>query len=376
MIKMFYLVYGLTSGGIERISVDIYKYLDHSKIDDQLITKYDNKEFFDDELEAYGGHRIPIQKISSRNGHFDKLHYLRNLVVILKDNYDIAYFCLSKPRDVFKYPLLCKLLGVKNIAIHSHNSLEDNNWFLNKILNALGRYIIGYIAQLKIACSEEAAEWMFPQNIIRNKDYFLMKNGIDVENYKFNQDIRNKMRQKYHCENDFVIGHVGRFTRQKNHKFLIEIFEQIQQKRKNSTLILIGTGELENSIKRYVIEKHFESNVIFCGEQRNINEYMEMFDAFVFPSLYEGLPVVGIEAQVSGLKCFFSDSITKEVNVTGNITYMSLNDSPEKWSNSIINSSFQYKREDCSQAVRKCGFDIQSSVKALENLIIKQCDRG
>lgn len=366
MIKMFYLVYGLTSGGIERISVAIYKYLDHSKINTQMVTKYADKEFFDSELELYGGHRVPILEKKPNNKIVLKFFYLFNLYKLLKNKYDIAYFCLSKPRDVFKYPIICKFLGIKTIAIHSHNSMEDDNVKLKKILNKLGRRVIGKIAQIKIACSEEAAMWMFPEKHCKLKEYLLMKNGIEIEEYKFNVQTREKLRKQYEVESDFIIGHVGRFSKQKNHKFLIDIFEKIYETKRNSKLFLLGIGELEEEVQDYIKKKNLDSSVVLVGERNNVCEFMQMFDVFLFPSLYEGLPVVGVEAQAAGLRCFFSDTITKDVNITGNIFYMNLSESPKKWADFVIEKGKDYERKDYSELITEKGFDIQDSVKKLE----------
>lgn len=367
---MFYLVYGLTSGGIERISVDIYKYLDHDKIDEDLVTKFDTREFFDDELELYGGKRKPILK--REKNEKGKLKYLVNLINILKDNYDIAYFCLSKPRDVFKYPVLCKIMGIKKIIIHSHNSWEDKNTGIRKIMNFFGRYTIGKIANIKIACSTEAALWMFPKKLVKNQNYLLMKNGIDTSKYVYNIHIRKKMRKLYHCENKFVIGHVGRFTAQKNHKFILDIFSELIKINENSVLFLIGCGELEEEIKSYSKHKGIYEKIIFSGEKKDIYNYMQMFDAFLLPSLYEGLPVVGVEAQASGLKCFFSDVITKDINITQNITYIGLDKDAKVWADRIFHESINFNREDVSKKIIDAGFDIETSVQSLEKMILEQ----
>lgn len=377
MMKIFYLVYGLTSGGIERISVDIYKYIDKNKFDLEIITKYNDREFFDDELESYGGKRKPILCESARNGSRKKIRYLINFIKMIRQGYDIAYFCLSKPRDVFKYPLLCKIFGVKTIVIHSHNSMEDNNFGIKRLMNNCGRKLIGGLAQIKIACSGEAAKWMFPSQTVINTEYILMKNGVDVNKYRFNEKIREKLKKQYHLGDEFIIGHIGRFTTQKNHKFLVDIFEQIHKKKSNSKLFLIGTGDLFEEVREYVIKKDLLEDVIFCGEKDNVCEYMQIFDAFVFPSLYEGLPVVGIEAQAAGLKCFFSDVITREVNITGNVKYLQLSQDAQTWADTIINDSIAYTRRDYTDVIRSKGFDIQSFVKklekALEENVLEKC---
>lgn len=375
LIKMFYLVYGLSSGGIERISVGIFKYINHEKIDMKMITKYADREFFDEELEKYGGHRTPILTNVPKNKIINKILYTFNTIKAINKGYDVAYFCLSKPRDVFKYPLLCKIFGIKTLVVHSHNSMEDKDSPIIRLMNYLGRMYIGKIATIKIACSEKAAMWMFPSDVYKEKKYIQMNNGIDVKDYTYNEKIRREIRSRYNVESKFVVGHVGRFTKQKNHKFLIDIFEQICMKCKDSQLVLIGVGELENDIKEYVKLKKLNDKVLFMGQKNNVNEYMQMFDVFLFPSLYEGLPVVGIEAQATGLKCFFSDIITKEVNITGNVTYISLKENAKTWADMVIEKGINYERKDVSDKIKTAGFDIEASAKEWEKLIIKICQK-
>ena len=298
-VKVFYLVYGLTSGGIERYSVNLYKYIDKSNLQLDFIVKTNEKEFFDDIFEAAGGKKIAIA-----DGNKGKLFYLLNVCKIAKSGYDVAYFNLSSPSAVFKYPLICRLAGIKKIIIHSHNSHEDKINFLKGFVNWLGRRYINKICTVKFACSDRAAVWMFGKNNSHN--YVLINNGIEVDKYSYNETIRDKYRIELGCDkNTLVIGHVGRFVRQKNHAFLIEIFNELIKIRPNSRLLLIGTGPLKGKIEAIVKNKNIEMNVIFAGEKSNVNDYMQAMDMFILPSLYEGLPIAGIEAQASGLRCFF-----------------------------------------------------------------------
>lgn len=373
-MKVFFLVYDLASGGIERVAVNTFKYIDRSKFDVRLITKYDKREFFDDELESYGGKRVPILEGNVGSGLKRRINYVKGVLRVMRDGYEIGYFNLNAPKDVIKYPLIAKMLGMKYIVIHSHNSSEDAGSLPNRIANKLGRWMIDRIADKKITCSEKAAQWMFSAKTVEKGDFVQVNNGIDTDLFGYNAHTREALRKELDAEDSLILGHVGRFSLQKNHEFLIDIFEQVLKIRPNSTLILLGTGSRVDQIKNYVRQKGLEAAVRFEGARGNVNEYMQAFDAFVLPSLYEGLPVVGIEAQAAGLPCFFSDTITRSTDITGNVEYMSLQKAPEEWAKAIVETVAAYDRKDVSDLIEAQKFDVKSAVKTIENTMWSMCN--
>ena len=159
--------------------------------------------------------------------------------------------------------------------------------------------------------------------------------------------------------------------KQKNHDFLIEIFEEVHKKNQKSILMLIGGGELEKTIKEKIRSKNLENFVIFLNNVPNVNEYYQAMDVFVLPSLYEGLPVVGIEAQTSGLKCVFANTISSEVKITNNVTFLGLDDSTKKWAEEILKNKNYYKREDMTVQVTKSGYSIKEEAKKMQRLYEK-----
>lgn len=370
MVRVFYLVYGLTSGGIERYSVNIYKRIDKKKYNLDFIVKKNSHDFFDEEFYSAGGVKIPL---SAKGKHFkiiSKILYLFNLIrLIRKNRYDIAYFNLSTPSDVFKYPLVCRVFGINKIIIHSHNSYEDGNDKIKNLINKMGRSYINRITAARFACSDVAARWMFGEKVQENKEYKLITNGLETEKYDFNQKVREKMRNNLEIEKDeLVLGHVGRFVEQKNHVILLKIFKSVLKKRKNSKLVLIGVGPLMEQIKDLSKKMGIFNNIIFLGERSNVNEYLQAVDVFVLPSLYEGLPIAGVEAQASGLPCVFSNTISREVNITGNVKFLGLTEPLETWSTTIIEAGKQ-KRVSQSLKIEKAGFDITHSTKQVEKTI-------
>ena len=369
--KVFYLVYGLTSGGIEKYSVNLFKYINKKKHKVDFIVKMEQKEFFDDLFYALGGKKIALSHGCTGNSIQRIIIYLRNLYVTLKDGYNIAYFNLSSPSAVFKYPLISRILGIKKIIIHSHNSYEEKVGIIKKIINFFGRICINWIAYARFACSDKAAKWMFGNRILKLKKYSLIANGIEVDQYTFNPSSRANLRKILGIhDNQFVIGHVGRFVEQKNHEFIIDIFYELLTIQKNALLLLIGIGPLKNSIEEKVLKLGIKQNVIFLGERADVNDYMQVMDIFLLPSFYEGLPVVGIEAQAAGLKCFFSNTITKEADVTGNVEFIGINEDAITWAKKI-KSKFMYERKSQKKSIEQAGFDIQSTAHLVESVFEK-----
>lgn len=373
MIQVFYLVYGLTSGGIEKYSVMLNKYIQKDIFKFDFIVKYNKKDFFDNDLYLNKGYKIPIVECAD-NSIKGRIIYLKRLISIIKKGYDIAYFNLNSPSAVFKYPLVCKLFGINNIIIHSHSSYIDEVSIITKIINFFGRKLINKIASCRFACSDKAAEWMFGKKVAENKLYEQIQNGIEAEKYIFNKEIRNKKRKQLGLSNDdFVIGHVGRFTPAKNHDFIIDIFIEVLKIKKNSKLLLIGIGNLQEKIITKAKENGIFDKIMFLGERIDVNEIMQVMDVFLLPSYYEGLPIAGIEAQASGLKCIFSTNISKEVEITKNAEFISLQKDANFWSQEIL-KYINYNRSNQEKNIKNAGFDICDTVKYIEKLLLNMVE--
>jgi len=198
----------------------------------------------------------------------------------------------------------CKRYKIPVIS-HSHNG---NGY--NPAINSIFRPIVNRVSYKRLACSKSAAEWLFGKK--RVNDTQIIINGIDTERFTYNAEARDRVRKQYGiAENQFVIGHIGRFSEQKNHAFILDIFSEVLKQKPKTLLLLVGVGELMDQIKSIVQERGIEKSVLFAGKQSRTEDYYSSFDCFLMPSLYEGLPVVGVEAQCEGLDCFFSNQIDK-----------------------------------------------------------------
>jgi len=263
--------------------------------------------------------------------------------------------------NFFFYPM-AKLYGVKNIIQHSHNPTYSDK-FLNNLINTFLFFFAKSFITKKIACSNLAGKFLFKEN------YTVINNGIDTEKFKFNQIVRDKKRKELNIEDKFVIGHIGRFVKQKNHKFLIEVFNEIFKRNKNSILLLIGDGPLKKEIEQKVNELNLSNNVIFAGIKNNVSDYYQVMDSFVFPSIFEGLGIVSIEAECSGLPCFISNVIPDDVIIC-NTTKISLSSSAKEWADIILEKTRTFERTNCSEFIKQAGYNIKETTKKIQEIYI------
>lgn len=263
--------------------------------------------------------------------------------------------------NLFFFPL-AKMFGTKNIIQHSHLTKWSENK-LSGLRNYLMLHAVWSLITHKMACSQSAGNAYFGKNFI------VANNGIDVKKFRYNPEIRIEKRKELGLENNFVIGHVGRFSIQKNHKFLIDIFEQILKKEPAAKLVVVGDGPLEEYIKSLVKSKNLQNNVLFLGVCKDVAELYQAFDCFVFPSLYEGLGIVAIEAQAAGLPCVLADTLPHEAFICnykklplGNVTL---------WAREILKFIDNYKRKDANPYIIEAGFSSQDVALKIQNFYIK-----
>ena len=267
--------------------------------------------------------------------------------------------------------LAARLGGAKHLVYRSNNSATGGGK-VNQILHVIFKWLAITIPTLKIAPSTEAAEFMFGKNCVKRKQAIIIKNAIAVEDFVFDYKRRNMIRKELNiADEEFVIGHVGRFANQKNHKFLIDIFSEIVKKRENSTLILVGKGELQEDIKRKIESLGLTNKVIFTGVRSDVPDIMMAMDVFILPSFFEGLPNTVVEAQATGLRCLVSDSVTKEVGFTDLVEFLSLELEAGDWANNALQYQTGYERRNMKKEFIKNGYDISSTAKLFEKYLFQ-----
>lgn len=350
-------------GGVEAVVMNYYRHLDRNKIQFDFICDSDSTNIPYEEIEALGGKVIiipPYQKINK---------YIKELTKVLKENkYKIVHSHLN---TLSVFPLYCAKKAKVPVRIaHSHSTTNKKEWKKNIMKQALKPFSKVFATDY-FCCSELAGRWLFGNRTYNKGKVYLLNNAIDLDKYKFDEKIRNKKRKELGISDDtFVIGHIGRFVAQKNHTFLIDIFNEVYKQNKNTLLLLAGQGPLELEIKNKVNNLGLTNNVIFLGQRSDANELYQAFDTFLLPSLYEGLPVVGVEAQASGLLCVLSDAMTKETKVLESTLFISLNDNQKKWAQEILNNIKVYKRGNTSIEITLNGFSIKEATNKLEKKYI------
>lgn len=353
-------------GGLTGYICQNYKFIDKRKIQFDFIT-YDNVLEFEDELKKQGANFYHIV----RPIHFFK--YIKQMSAIQnKMQYGTIHFNLSYANILLI--LIARIVGIKNIIIHAHSTQIDDKRFLIRLvkenIHKFGKLLIPRIAKTFLACSFPAAQWMFKKSVIDKKKYTIAHNAVEIEKYVFSESKRRKKRFELGLGEDcFCIGHVGRFTYQKNHEFLVDIFIEILKIKKNSKLILIGDGENLCDIQKMAKRKNVTENILFLGLCYDVPDLMQAMDCFVLPSRFEGLGIVGIEAQAAGLPSFFSDVVPKELGITNLANFISLNESAKYWSKNILQNC-NVKRLDMSKKIAEAGYDIKTEIKKLEKIYL------
>lgn len=356
--RILCIVGNMNAGGAETFLMKMFRKLDKRKYQMDFCVSANNKGFYDDEIEKLGGKIIHITKKTKNplKNFFD----IKNAVK--KGNYQsvmrISQHSMSA-LDLFA----AKMGGAKKLIFRSSNSNSCGS-FLNRIMHLIFKPLAIIIPNVKIAPSDKAAIHMFGEKQYKNGKVVILNNGLSIDEYKYNGEIRNRKRKELNIDDDeLIIGHVGRMTQQKNHLFLIDVFEKYLKINDKCKLLLIGDGELKEKIIDNINKKGIQNKVILLGIRKDTNDLYQAMDCFVFPSLYEGMPNTVIEAQTSGLYCIVSNTITKEVDLTGNVKFINLNDD-NIWVQSIMKSQ---KRNSSYLKVKQNGYDIEDVV----NIFIK-----
>jgi len=354
-------------GGVQSMIMNYYRNIDRSKVQFDFVVQDQELGYFDVEIESLGG---KIFRIPSLNQIFQ---YYKTLDAILQENkYDIIHVHQNFANV---HALIVAFNNkIKNRISHSHNAFPEKRLF-RKVLKLGIRILINNLATEKFACSIKAGIWLYGENAYNSGQVKIINNAIDVEKFIYSHRMRTEKRKSLEVANKIVIGHVGHFNYQKNHDFLIDIFSNIIKKNSNAHLILVGKGENLDEVISKVKELQLVDNVTFFSDRTDVNELFQAFDFFVFPSFFEGLGIVLIEAQISGLKCFISDTITDEIDITENIERLSLSKSAEHWANTILKYiSSRNDRKDLSNKINSAGYNILLESKKLEQIYLKMME--
>ena len=359
-IRILHIVTYMGRGGLETMIMNYYRNIDRSKVQFDFLVHREEKADYDDEIESLGGRIYRIPKLNPFS-----ISYLKSLDSFFREHneYRIVHChqdCLSS--IPLKY---AKKHGVPFTIAHAHSSSQDKN--LKYLIKMIYKKQITKYVDYLFACGNEAGKWMF-----NTDDFKILNNAIDTNLYTYNEERAKQIREELGIRDKFVVGHVGRFNIPKNHKFIIDIFKEIKKIRDDSVLILVGDGALREQIQDSVINMGIDKDVKFLGVRDNVADLMKAMDVFLFPSLYEGLPVTLVEAQASDLKCIISDNIPNESIILSNVKSLSLDRNAKYWAKKVVEFSKESSRSSKKLEIEEAGFDINSNAKWLEEFYIKR----
>lgn len=370
MIKILYIsACDMTRGGVQKCIQSWVEHMEHRERFD--ITWYcpgilESQEYFE-EFKALGIHLVlgnitaPI-KIRSPQ-------YLKHIKTLMRENrYDIVHINTSAILGTFLTIKEAKKAGIPTIIAHSHSAPQ-----IKKKLKKALAYIIrkgnAHYADYCLSCSLEAGDYLVGKKARAEGKVILIRNGIDYEKYRYQKDRAVALRERTGCADKVVFGQVGRLSLEKNPFFLLDVFAEIHRKREDTCLWMIGGGSLRNAIEQRISELGLEGAVMLWGERRDIYDLMQGMDVFLFPSTYEGLGIVAIEAQASGLPVYASDVVPREVSVTDLVVFLSLSDGAKAWADRILKDMDALpQRTDHTAEIKDAGYDVKDSTAVLESL--------
>ena len=356
-------------GGVEQVVYNYASRIDKDKFQIDFFIDEDSLFIPEEKLKNAGINIIivpPYQKVFRNQ---------KELIRIFKEkNYDIVH---SHENTLSVFPLrAAKKAGIKVRIAHSHSTTNPKEKKKNLLKLSLRPFSKIYATHY-FACTEHAGRWLFGQSEIEKGNVYILNNAIEVEKFKYNEEVRKAKRAQLGIDdNTIVIGHIGRFVAQKNHDFLIEIFNDVRKQNKNAKLILIGKGPLEELINEKVERYGLNDSVMFLGLRNDdIPELYQAMDIFVFPSLYEGLGMVVIEAQCSGLPCVVSTEVPRIAKINDSVEFIELNNATDNWIN-VINKFVKIERRNSIDKLRENGYDIQNEVIKLEKEYINMVKKS
>jgi len=324
-LRILQIIGSMDVGGTEATIMNIYRKVDKAKVQFDFFVSVSKDCYYDEEIKKMGGN---IYHTLTKSTH--PLKFSRDLYLLIKRNkYSVVH--VHAYNSMAAIPItVAKLAGGKKRIVHSHNS-SSGNIGLHKVT----RPLLNIMATHRFSCSDLASDWMYGNK----KDQSVKINvPVDCTEYYYSQEVRNAKRREWGCENCTVYGHVGRMAAQKNHQYLIDIFNELSKADDTAKLVLVGKGELRSSIEAKVANLNLSDKVIFLGTVDHVSQVLNGLDAFIFPSLFEGLPGILLEAQANGLPCYISNVISKQIQITDLIHMISIERSPKEWAEVILQS--------------------------------------
>ena len=370
MLRVLHSVSNMARAGIETMLMNYYRQIDRSQLQFDFLANKPVPGEYDEEIRSMGGRVFVSPGLNPL--HYPR--YRRYVADLLRENPDIkivhahneamGYYALKSAKDA----------GLRIRIAHAHNTqiIRDYKYPLKLICKRL----LPGAATDYWSCGRDAGIYYYGE-MRWNASGFILHNAIDLSRFGFRPEARARQRQMHGLQDCFVIGHVGRFNVQKNHGRLLDIFARVVKTEPSARLALIGTGELEQSVREKALNLGILDKTLFLGQMADVSDWYQAMDCFVLPSLFEGLPVVGIEAQAAGLPCVFSDRVTDEVLLSPEARRVPLQSDDAEWAGEIMKAArAAADRTKGMDTVRQAGYDIHAEALKLQRVYLEMADRA
>lgn len=362
-IRVLQIIGIVAGGGVEAVIMNYYEHIDRTKVQFDFIVHNDNKIDITQKVEAMGG---KVYKVTPY--YKNPIAFMHGIYKVIRDHhYRIVH---SNMNTLSAFPLFAAwVAGAPVRILHNHSTSSPGETKRN-IMKFMLRPFARLFANHYLACSRLAGEWMYGRKMMDSGKVTIVNNAIDLKKYAFNPQKRKILRKELWLADEFVIGHVGRFMFQKNHEFLIDVFAEAYKKNPHMALLLVGDGPLRPAMEEKVRKLGLTGHVKFLGLRNNVQDFYHVMDLFILPSHYEGLPVVGVEAQANGLLCLFSTKVTKETRLTHSAQFLDLEAGASMWAEGIISLKCE-RNKKAGDELRQAGFEINKETEKLVKFYIE-----
>lgn len=368
-IRILHIVGRMDRGGIETMLMNIYRNIDRSKVQFDFLAHYGREAAYNQEIRALGGriYEMPALKDETHVYYWRLFSYIRALNRFFREHREYAVIHGHMTNTASIYMPIARKYGVACRISHSHSSKRKAG-LMGLVTDLLQRSVYRHATDW-FACSEAAAGWFYPKDALASGKVQIIANAVDAARFRFQPRIRNQIRQELGLEDKLVIGCVGRFRPEKNQAFLLPVLKELLPQCPQAVLMYVGDGPCLEDVRVQCRTLGLSDHVLFLGQRSDVDRLMQAMDVFVLPSLWEGLPLVGVEAQSAGLPCVVSDGVTRELNITGQMVHLPLSGGPRMWADALQKAA-QTQRADTLDVIRGAGYDLNTTVPWLQEFYL------
>lgn len=368
-VRVLQIVGRMDRGGIETMIMNLYRNIDRSKVQFDFLAHYGREAVYNNEIRALGGriYEMPALRDETHVYYWRAFKYISALRRFFKEHQEYAVLHGHMTNTASIYMPIAKKCGVSCRIAHSH-STKGKAGLLGVVTDILQKPIYKYATDW-FACSKAAADWFFPRAAVEAGKVTIVPNAVDAKKFRFDPSTRERMRRTLGIEGKLVIGCVGRFRPEKNQAFLLGVLREILKSEPEAVLMFAGNGPEQETVKARAREMGLVDKVWFLGMRTDIPDVLQAMDVFTLPSLWEGLPVAGIEAQASGLRCIVSTGVTEEMNVIGMVEYLPLDGPLEKWAEALVKAAGA-PRHDTYEQLKAAGYDVHATAQWLQEFYL------